>query len=131
MDKIIALVSGLDSFCYLGQYIDKYKIEVLIFNYGQSSSPAVFPCSHSRFHNVSYLSRNMTKFDRLNPPQKPDTHSVGSCPSTSPTSPATRFPPANPSRADILFPTPSPSPGGTWDSGRETYLFLASWYPLW
>ena len=35
MDKIIALVSGLDSFCYLGQYIDKYDIEVLIFNYGQ------------------------------------------------------------------------------------------------
>ena len=41
MDKIIALVSGLDSFCYLGQYIDKYEIEVLIFNYGQRAQHGI------------------------------------------------------------------------------------------
>ena len=41
MDKIIALVSGLDSFCYLGQYIDRYKIEVLLFNYGQRAQTGV------------------------------------------------------------------------------------------
>jgi len=41
MDKIIALVNGLDSFCYLGQYIDKYKIEVLLFNYGQRAQYGV------------------------------------------------------------------------------------------
>ena len=41
MDKIIALVSGLDSFCYLGQYIDKYAIEALIFNYGQRAQYGV------------------------------------------------------------------------------------------
>lgn len=41
MDKIIALVSGLDSFCYLGQYVDKYKVEVLIFNYGQRAQKGI------------------------------------------------------------------------------------------
>ncbi len=41
MDKIIALVSGLDSFCYLGQYIDKYAIEALIINYGQRAQYGV------------------------------------------------------------------------------------------
>jgi len=41
MDKIIALISGLDSFCYLGQHIDKYKVEVLIFNYGQRAQHGV------------------------------------------------------------------------------------------
>ena len=41
MDKIIALVSGLDSFCYLGQYIDKYATEALIFNYGQRAQYGV------------------------------------------------------------------------------------------
>ncbi len=41
MDKIIALVSGLESFCYLGQYIDKYDIEVLIINYGQRAQYGV------------------------------------------------------------------------------------------
>ncbi len=41
MDKIIALVSGLDSFCYLGQYVDKYDIEALTFNYGQRALPGL------------------------------------------------------------------------------------------
>ena len=41
MDKIIALVSGLDSFCYLGQYVDKYKVETLTFNYGQRALPGL------------------------------------------------------------------------------------------
>lgn len=41
MEKIIALVSGLDSFCYLGQYVGKYDIEALIFNYGQRAQYGV------------------------------------------------------------------------------------------
>jgi len=53
MDKIIALVSGLDSFCYLGQYISKYKIEVLIFNYGQRSQQGV--------EQTTYLINSLTE----------------------------------------------------------------------